>query len=235
MSTTRPYDTFTGIGGQLRYRCRMFDAVGNPCQYDTYSHLLIQSHCRTSHIGHPKQPRAKPAPPEPPPVRSVDIIIAHYGKDARLTKLCLNCLRSIREHTESDRYRLILADNGTPADQFRAIEEELNKHPHKLIRFTENAGFIAATNAGLWLSSADAVMLMNNDTEAVPGWLDQLCNALKGRVGLAGPRTTTPNSWQGRAPAGEGVRILGRGHMLAFFCVAIRRTVIEREIGRAHV
>ena len=73
---------------------------------------------------------------------------------------------------------------------------------------------------------------MNNDTEAVPGWLPRLRDAFNRDplVGLAGPLTTTPDSWQGRWPAARGTHILAKGRMLAFFCVMIDRLVFE-EIG----
>ena len=153
-----------------------------------------------------------------------DIIIPHYGSSDRLTELCRRCLETIREH--STNYRLIFVDNGSP--QFDDISEELARHPHLLIRNRENIGFVKATNEGLWASRAQFVVLMNNDTEAVPGWLDKLRAPLTGDVGLSGPHTTTRLSWQGSRPQGKGIEILNPGSMLAFFCVMIRRDVLDK-------
>ena len=47
-------------------------------------------------------------------------------------------------------------------------------------------------------------------------------------MGLAGPLTTTPESWQGKWNPRPGVQILGPGRMLAFFCVMISREVFKR-------
>ncbi len=152
-----------------------------------------------------------------------DIVIPHYGTGG-LTALCLRCLESIR--TYSERYRLIFVDNASP--EFETIREELERHPHLLIRSTENLGFVRATNLGLLASRAPYVVLMNNDTEAVSNWLPKLAAALCGSVGLAGPRTTTTESWQGRWTGRTGVTTLSERAMLAFFCVMIRRDVIEK-------
>lgn len=152
-----------------------------------------------------------------------DIIIPHYGLTDRLTQLCTRCLETIREHTRD--YRLIFVDNGSP--QFAQILPELERHPHVLVRNSENVGFVKAVNQGLKLSSADQIVILNNDTEAVEGWIEKLSGALHGMVGVVGPRTTTHLSWQGRVAAAKGVRVLPEGSMLAFFCVMIRRDVFE--------
>ena len=152
-----------------------------------------------------------------------DIIIPHYGVNDRLTSLCLRCLETIREHSAD--YRLIFVDNGSP--QFEAVLPEVERHPHLLVRNTRNVGFVKAVNAGIWLSQAEHVVLMNNDTEAVPGWLEKLAAPLKHMVVLSGPRTTAKMSWQGRTPPGEGFKILPETAMLAFFCTMFRRDIFD--------
>jgi GT2 family glycosyltransferase len=161
-----------------------------------------------------------------------DIIIPHYGR-GRPTELCIRCLETIRQYSTG--YRIIFVDNGSP--EFDRVAPELSLHPHILIRMTENVGFVKATNAGLYLSDAPYVVLMNNDTEAAEGWLEKLREPFSDpRVGLCGPVTTTPLSWQGRRRPQSGWELLpggtlqARTAMLAFFCVMIRREVIA-EIG----
>lgn len=155
---------------------------------------------------------------------NTDIIIANYATED-LAPLALACLQSIRAYTEG--YRIIFVDNGSP--RFDLMAEELERHPHLLIRNTVNLGFVRASNLGLMSATAPYVVLMNNDTEAVDGWLEALRSPLKDPdVGISGPLTTTPNSWQGKAPEGEGFRILPPGHMLAFFCTMFRREVFDR-------
>lgn len=151
-----------------------------------------------------------------------DLIIPHYGS-GRLTAVCLRCLETIRAYSAD--YRLIFIDNGSP--EFDALEPELDNHPHLLIRNTQNLGFVRAVNQGLWSSTADRIVILNNDVEAVPGWLTKLDGALSHNVGISGPRTTA-KSWQGEWPAGDGIFVLPRSAMLAFFCVMIRRDVVEQ-------
>ncbi len=158
-----------------------------------------------------------------------DIIIPHFGT-GRLTDLCRRCLGTIREHSRD--YRLIFVDNGSP--EFDQIRPEVERHEHLLIRNTGNVGFVKATNQGIWSSSAPYVVLMNNDTEAVPGWLDKLrAGFVHDHVGMVGPLTTADGSWQGTwKPKPENPYLITRhtrNHtMLAFFCVMIRRAVFDR-------
>jgi GT2 family glycosyltransferase len=155
-----------------------------------------------------------------------DIIIPHYGT-GRLTDLCLACLQSIERHSLD--YRVILVDNASP--EFSVVADQLGRIPHLAIRNTVNLGFIKAVNQGIRVSNAQYIVLMNNDTEAVDGWLDKLRRPLNRWpiVGLSGPLTTTPDSWQGKWKArGAAPHLLAPARMLAFFCVMIRRSVFEK-------
>jgi GT2 family glycosyltransferase len=151
-----------------------------------------------------------------------DLILPHYGVGA-LTGLSRRCLETIRLYSRN--YRLIFIDNGSP--EFNLLEPEIRRHPHLLIRNTQNVGFVGAVNQGLCSSSAERIVILNNDIQTVPGWLEKLDGALIGEIGIAGPRTTA-KSWQGRWPAGRGAVLLPQTAMLAFFCVMIRRDVIQR-------
>lgn len=155
-----------------------------------------------------------------------DLIIAHYGT-GRLTQLALRCLQTIREYSQN--YKIIFVDNASPETDL--IMPELEQHPYIKIRNPHNEGFIKATNQGLQMSSAPYVVLMNNDTEAVPNWLEKLkIPFLKyPEVGLTGPLTTARGSWQGKhQPKGHDIWIMPPGRMLAFFCTMIKREVIEK-------
>ena len=139
-----------------------------------------------------------------------DLILPHYGVGA-LTGLSRLCLETIRRYSQN--YRLIFIDNGSP--EFSLVEPEIRRHPHLLIRNTENVGFVRAVNQGLCSSLAERIVILNNDIQAVPGWLGKLDAALVGQIGLAGPRTTA-KSWQGLWAAGKGAVLLPRSAMLAF-------------------
>ncbi|MCR4339228.1 MAG: glycosyltransferase, partial [Gemmatimonadaceae bacterium] len=72
---------------------------------------------------------------------------------------------------------LLVIDNGsTPPLDFAAV------------RFEENRGFTAASNAGLAAARTDAVLFLNNDVVMTrPGWLDMIRDALEPGV-LIGAR-----------------------------------------------
>ena len=158
-------------------------------------------------------------------MHSFDIIIPHFGAPA-VTPLAINCLESIRAYSAD--YRLIFVDNGSPAEEWEKIDPYVRSHERlSLLRNTRNTGFITAVNEALALSTAPYIVLMNNDSEAVAGWLEKLRAPLRSRVGMSGPRTTTPESWQGRWQGRNGIQILQPQAMLAFFCMMMTRGVFE--------
>lgn len=163
----------------------------------------------------------------------VDIIIPHLGATPELTRLAIRCLESIAEYSHD--YRVLFVDNGTPDAELTIILETLRQLPHKLIRNRVNQGFVKAVNQGLSFSfsgNADRIVLLNNDTEAVPGWLDTLWQPFleDPAVGISGP-LTTDEGWQGRyARANDGQHgwvMLPPGRMLAFFCAMFSRKCAE--------
>lgn len=154
-----------------------------------------------------------------------DIVIPHYGVEERVTGLALKCLKTIREYSQD--YRLILVDNGGAKE----LAEELDKHAEVLlITNATNQGFVKAVNAGLAVATAPYVVLLNNDTEVVPGWLDDLAAPLVGHNAMSGPRTTAQMSWQGRAAPPSTLEnvVLSKTAMLAFFCVMFRKDMLEQ-------
>ncbi len=154
-----------------------------------------------------------------------DIIIPHFGI-ADTPAYAVRCLQTIRQY--SRQYRIILVDNG--GDGWDEVAAELQHHPHLLIRNTENIGFVRAVNVGFMSSTAPYVVLMNNDAEAAPGWLEILRRPLDdwANVGMSGPRSTD-GGWQTRTKITHTC-VLPPGGMLAFFCTMFRRKMVD-EIG----
>lgn len=169
------------------------------------------------------------------------IIIVTYNNFA-LNRLCLE---SILRNTDYPNYEVIVVDNNsrdqTPA-YLRQMEEQ---HPHiKIILNSDNRGFAAANNQGLATSSGDRLVLLNNDTIVPPGWLSRLLRHLEDpAIGLVGPVTNFTGN-EARVPVdyktlGEmetfadelmwsNTGRLADIHMLAMFCVALRRELYER-------
>lgn len=155
----------------------------------------------------------------------VDIIVPVYGN----VDLTLTCLESVRYYSKN--YTLILIDNGSVKENFNSIEEELVKHEKvKLIKNYRNLGFVKAINQGLSVSTAPYVVLLNNDTEVTKNWLEKLYQPFQENHQLAavGPVTNTEDCWQGKHPTKDGWMMCSKTTMLAFFCVMLKREVIEK-------
>lgn len=138
------------------------------------------------------------------------------------------CLRSIKRF--SDNYKVVFVDNNSDPDVKDSIKETLKDMPHVFIENSDNLGFVKAVNQGILESNAQYYVLMNNDTEAVPGWLDKLQAGFsrKENIGMVGPLTNTPFSWQGKfIPKGGDYLLLEPHRMLAFFCVMMSHRVKE--------
>lgn len=156
---------------------------------------------------------------------TTDLIIPHFGASAALNRLALACLTSIRRHTKG--YRLIWIDNGSPVQDAK-LDAELHDHPGITLHNAENLGFVKAINQGIRQASAPFVVIMNNDTQAVDGWLEKLREPFDNpRVAITGPLMGIGTaSWQARFPQADGSPVtLREGGMLAFFCAMFRREV----------
>ena len=59
----------------------------------------------------------------------------------------------------------------------------------------QNSGFIGAVNAGLERAKGRYVLLLNNDTEVLPGWLDALMRTMETEenVGVVGAQPADPD------------------------------------------
>lgn len=89
--------------------------------------------------------------------------------------LLAHALRSLAAQTFRD-FEVIVVDNGSTDGTMELLSRE---HPDvRVVRFDENRGFAAAVNAGIRASRGEIVVLMNNDTEADPRWLEALVAAL---------------------------------------------------------
>lgn len=169
------------------------------------------------------------------------IVIVTYNNLA-LTKLCLE---SVIRNTEYENYEVIVVDNNskddTP-DYLRALAQQQDKL--KIILNTENYGFAKANNQGIAQADGEYLVLLNNDTIVPPGWLSRLLWHLRDlQVGAVGPVTNFVGNeakvevgyrtWvEMEAFAREYIwarwKQIADIHMLAMFCLAMRRDVYDR-------
>jgi GT2 family glycosyltransferase len=142
------------------------------------------------------------------------------------------CLESIERYTQN--YEIIIVDNGS-SPAWTGSE--------KIIRNEKNLGFPVACNQGIREAKGEVVVLLNNDTVVSPHWLERL-EAHFVNYDIVGPLSNFISGPQQLfinpplLPAGlpefaEQIyqRNIGRStpfFRLVFFCVAIKREVIEK-------
>jgi GT2 family glycosyltransferase/2-polyprenyl-3-methyl-5-hydroxy-6-metoxy-1,4-benzoquinol methylase/glycosyltransferase involved in cell wall biosynthesis len=169
----------------------------------------------------------------------VSVVVVTYNNE-RMNRLCLD---SLLRDTDWPNLEVIVVDNassdGTPA----LLREFAQTDPRvKVILNDANLGFAAGNNVGANAAQGEYLCLLNNDTIVTGGWLSRLIEHLRVRpdLGLVGPVTNAIGNEAQIAISYAGVSELPawadrwcaahRGQlvdvpMLAFFCVALRRSV----------
>jgi len=85
-----------------------------------------------------------------------------------------SCLPALTRQTFKA-FGIIVVDNGSTDDSCKYISEF---YPQvEILRFSENTGFAVACNAGIDATDSPWVVLLNNDTEPEPDWLQKLIDA----------------------------------------------------------
>jgi len=97
---------------------------------------------------------------------SLEVVIVSHGAEALLRR----CLESLREHPPaSATMKVTVVDSGSTDGTPDMVEREF---PEFRLERRANIGFSAANNLVLRESGADAVLLLNPDTEVYEGTLD---------------------------------------------------------------
>lgn len=103
---------------------------------------------------------------------SASVIIANWNGAGHL-RLCLDALR-LQTHPN---FEVIVVDNGSTDGSVDMLAAE---YPEvRVLALAENTGFVIASNRGAAISTGEALVMLNNDTEPEPGWLAALCQALE--------------------------------------------------------
>jgi len=117
----------------------------------------------------------------------LEVIVVSHGAEALLRR----CLRSLREHPPgAAEMRVTVVDSGSPDGTPDMVEREF---PEVRLLRRGNIGFSAANNLVLRESEAEAVLLLNPDTEVYAGTLDAGLARLgdDGRIGMVGVKLLT--------------------------------------------
>jgi O-antigen biosynthesis protein len=118
----------------------------------------------------------------------VSIIIPVYNQ----IKYTLDCLRSIMNHKTVYRFEVIVVDDCSSDE----TEAELRRIPWiRYLRQPQNGGFIESCNAGAIAARGEYVLFLNNDTEVLDGWLDELVQTFTffPNAGLVGSKLIYPD------------------------------------------
>ena len=133
--------------------------------------------------------------------RSIDVVVPTYNR-WDLTESCLDHLRR-----QTAPHSVIVADNastdGTPAHVRAAFPEA------QVVELEENRGFSVACNAGARAGRAEVLVLLNNDVECRPDFLERLTVRLD--EGLTG--------------SVAGLLLAGESGTIESFGVAVDRTL----------
>lgn len=115
----------------------------------------------------------------------VSVVIPNFNGIALLP----DCLTSLKDQEFRD-FETIIVDNGSTDGSIDYISKN---HPwiDKIIQNKTNLGFAKACNQGILASSGKYIALLNNDTEAHPGWLKHLVDAAEAnpRIGMFASKT----------------------------------------------
>src|SRR5271154_1035712 len=103
---------------------------------------------------------------------SIDVVIVAYNR-YELTDSCLEHLRA-----QTLEHRVILVDNGSTDDTRARIAADWPQV--HLEYFEENHGFAEACNRGVAAGTGEIVVLLNNDVDCRPDFLERLVAPLAG-------------------------------------------------------
>jgi GT2 family glycosyltransferase len=117
---------------------------------------------------------------------ALEIVIISHGAPELLRR----CLRSLQVHPAAVETRVTVVDSGSPDSTPDMVEREFPSV--RLIRCA-NIGFSAANNLVLRESEAEAILLLNPDTEVYAGTLDAALARLHAdeRIGMVGCKLIT--------------------------------------------
>ena len=118
----------------------------------------------------------------------VSVIIPIYGK----CDYTLRCLMSIAAQLPQASFEVIVVDDCSPD---RSAEVLQQVHGVRLLLNEKNQGFIRSCNIGAKAATGKYLYFLNNDTEVIHGWLDELLNTfhLFSNVGFVGSKLIYPD------------------------------------------
>jgi GT2 family glycosyltransferase len=116
----------------------------------------------------------------------LETVVVSHGAEGLLRR----CLASLRDHPPAGGMRVTVVDSGSPDSTPDMVAREF---PQVRLLREANIGFSAANNLVLREGGADAVLLLNPDTEVYAGTLDAALARLRSepRIGMVGVKLVT--------------------------------------------
>lgn len=118
----------------------------------------------------------------------VSIIIPVHGQ----LEMTLRCLQSIVRHAPAAAIEVIVADDAGPEQEWAVLQSVPGL---VLLRNDRNAGFIRTCNHAAQTARGTYLLFLNNDTQALPGWLDAMLQTFEqhAHVGAVGAKLLYPD------------------------------------------
>ncbi len=182
-------DGFTGLA-EGQSGCDIVWVGGRPPAHPDRVDVVVDAPAEVDRlVAALQRPVVEPAAPRlgriDPVVTSPDVVsvvVPVHGK----IELTLRCLDAVRR-TAGRRIEIVVVDDASPddtADRLAGVDDL------RLVRAGHNRGFPGAANLGMAAATGRWICVLNNDTEPVTGWLDELIGALAvPGTGLVGPRS----------------------------------------------
>ena len=107
------------------------------------------------------------------------------------------CVQSLLEKTAYSSFEVILVDNGSRAPATLDYLASISSEPRiRVLRQDEEFNYSRLNNCGVRNSSAEFILLMNNDVNVIKsGWLEEMVShGIQPRVGAVGARLLYPDN-----------------------------------------
>ncbi len=103
-----------------------------------------------------------------------------------------HCLESLARLTDNTTFEVIVVDDCSTDETPQEIKNTQGIRYH---RQPENGGFIQSCNTGAAMAQGQFLLFLNNDTEVLPGWLDELYHTFSQHpdAGLVGSQLLYPD------------------------------------------
>lgn len=119
----------------------------------------------------------------------VSIILPVYNQ----VSFTLACIDALVAHESRYRFEVLVGDDASTDATAEALGVGIPGVRH--VRHASNLGFVRNCNATAAQASGRFVLFLNNDTQVLPGWLDELVGTLErdSGIGLAGSKLVYPD------------------------------------------